>query len=507
MKRKRLWALGLAALLLMQSSLAVLAEELPIEEIVTEETVDEEIADGEISEVEIETVEENIEESAPEEVVDEDVQSAEAVSDSFQKKIVTISKAETWGYQGAKVTWKEVSGADGYRLYVKPAGDKWEYVKQLQDTSYVQTGLITGKEYTYFVRAYRKIDGQVVWTKYSEGKSVTPIPRKTTITKIEDHVKSAKLNWTKTNGASGYRVYYRLHGTTSWTRVAQVSGGSTLSYTHKNLKPGKCYDYIMRAYRTVNGKPVFSKYSNVMSVTIPTTTIYEMESESYYTDYDVTGDGVKDEFYYEFDRETGYADVYVNGEYECTFFKARGGSIYLVTFSSSEVFLLSLIGQYGGNSFEAFRYKNGGFQVVNTMNYFDDRLFESSMVWKAYDEWLYIVSTVQKTWNLDSFAESETAPIVNSRFKLKDGKFILSARTLTVIECDTYTALNSFSTSTSRTSLNSSGPYVRAGQTVTVKKVYLSAGGKAPYYQISVNGKTGWIQDSSAKLLYAEAED
>lgn len=499
MKRKRIWAFGLAALLLTQSSFAVLAEELPIEEVMLEE----------IPEVEIESIEETVEESVPEEVVDEEAQSAEVVGNLadriekayFEIQEITISKAESWGYQAAKVTWSSVNHADGYRLYAKPEGGKWKFIKETPETSYVHNGLTTGKKYTYYVRAFQMIAGEKVWTDYSEGKSVTPIPKKTTITKIQDQIKGAKLTWTKSNGASGYRIYYRLSGTKEWTYVTQVKGGSTLTYTHKNLKAGKSYDYIMRAYRTVNGKPVFSKYSKVVSVTVPVSKMYELEEDVAYYDYDVTGDGIPDEFFYVYEPTFEEGWLYVNGYCKGTVYMGRGGSIYLCSYTSSQVYLINQFGQLGGNGLEAYRYIDGEFRTVNDCDYFGNRTFEISSPWKVYDEWLYVKSQVYRTWHLETFNQAEKPPVVNSRFKLKDGKYILAARTLTVVENTTYKAVNSFTTSTSRTSIDHRGPKVSKGQKVIVKKIYLPADYGAPYYQVSVNGKTGWFKDSQNRLL------
>lgn len=179
-----------------------------------------------------------------------------------------ISKAQTWGYNGIKVTWDELYGADGYRVYYKSGNSSWKYLTQTGDTSYVHTGVTTGKTYTYYVRGYRNVDGEKVFGSYSKGKEGKAVPRQAKIKKGTAGSKKATLTWDKVNGASGYRIYYKNSENGEWHYVTQIGKGSTTSYTHKNLKSGKTYYYTMRAYRTVNGEKIFGSYSDWKSVKI-----------------------------------------------------------------------------------------------------------------------------------------------------------------------------------------------------------------------------------------------
>ena len=55
-----------------------------------------------------------------------------------------------------------------------------------------------------------------------------------------------KVSWNKCAGATGYYVY-RKNSSGSWTRIATISGGSTLSYTDKSAKTGQKYTYTVKA--------------------------------------------------------------------------------------------------------------------------------------------------------------------------------------------------------------------------------------------------------------------
>ncbi|MFR1114673.1 MAG: hypothetical protein ACLSEX_15445, partial [Blautia sp.] len=182
-----------------------------------------------------------------------------------------IRKVQKWGYNAVKITWDPVEGADGYRLYYKEQTGPWKYVTQIangQTTSYVHEGLVTGRTYTYYMRAYKVIDGQKVFGAYSDGVSGKALPRQVQITKAAGASKSVVLNWGRINGASGYRVYYKTSENGAWQYVAQIGKGGTTTYTHKNLKKGQKVYYKMRAYRTVDGEKVFGDYSAVKSATV-----------------------------------------------------------------------------------------------------------------------------------------------------------------------------------------------------------------------------------------------
>ena len=180
----------------------------------------------------------------------------------------SISKTQTWGYNGIKVTWDKVAGADGYRLYYKTGNSGWKYATQTGNTSYVHTRVTTGQNYTYYVRAYCNVDGTKVFGAYSQGKTGKAVPKKAVITKATAGSKKVSLNWNKVNGASGYRIYYKTSENGKWHYVTQIGKGSTTSYTNTGLKSGQTYYYTMRAYRTVNGEKVFGSYSDWKTVKV-----------------------------------------------------------------------------------------------------------------------------------------------------------------------------------------------------------------------------------------------
>ena len=179
---------------------------------------------------------------------------------------VEITKVQSWGYCNLKVSWNEVEGADGYRLYYKVDNSSWKYVTQVGagTTSYTHTGVTTGKTYTYYIRAYQNVNGTKVFGAYSDGKTGKAVPKQVVINSVKKaSATSLKINWGRVNGASGYRIYRVDAKTGKWDYVTQINSGSTTSYTEKGLKKNTTYQYRIRAYRTVNGEKVFGAYSSL----------------------------------------------------------------------------------------------------------------------------------------------------------------------------------------------------------------------------------------------------
>ncbi len=179
--------------------------------------------------------------------------------------VIKLTSAKSAGYNSVKLTWTKLDGAMGYRIYQATSKNgTYKAVKTVRSgntLTYTNKKLTVGKTYYYKVRAYDKVGNKVVWASYSEIKSAKPIPATTKISKITSSSKSASLKWRKVSGASGYVVYRATSKNGSYQKVKAVKGGKTITYTDSKLKSKKTYYYKVRAYRAVNGKHVYGKYS------------------------------------------------------------------------------------------------------------------------------------------------------------------------------------------------------------------------------------------------------
>lgn len=178
---------------------------------------------------------------------------------------VTLKKLTAVGLTGAKLTWSKVKNADGYLIYRKTGSGSWKKITAVKSTagSYTDSKLTAGKSYTYTVRAYKKVNGKVYKGDYDKkGLTINLVPKTPVLKKLSKASGSSlKLTWGKVTNADGYVIYRKVSTSNKWEKVATIKKGSTVSYTDKNLKSGKTYTYTVRAYKTVNGKNIYSSYN------------------------------------------------------------------------------------------------------------------------------------------------------------------------------------------------------------------------------------------------------
>ncbi len=151
--------------------------------------------------------------------------------------------------EGIKLTWNEVYGATGYRVYRCYTGEGWTYLGTTSKTSYTDKTAESGKGYRYTLRA---TDGKTRGDYDREGKLIRRLetPGSFTATNKTDGI---EVTWAPVKNAKAYRVYRRSAGE-SWQLVKIVK---TNSYSDKAPASGKSYSYTVKA---VNGE-YLSHYS------------------------------------------------------------------------------------------------------------------------------------------------------------------------------------------------------------------------------------------------------
>lgn len=70
-----------------------------------------------------------------------------------------------------KLTWSKVEGADGYKVYIKAPGSKkfrLAVTKNKKVKGVTNRGLMKGRKYSYKVRAFKKVGGKTVYSRYTK---------------------------------------------------------------------------------------------------------------------------------------------------------------------------------------------------------------------------------------------------------------------------------------------------------------------------------------------------
>lgn len=193
-------------------------------------------------------------------------------SDNKQEETVkpgTVSavKAVSSGYNKIKISWKKAANTSGYVIERKN-GSRWQKIADIKTPalSYVQSNskkypVQTGHSYTYRIRAYRVSGGKYIYGEYSKsfsGKALLSAPT----LKAAKKASGIQLKWKKTAGASGYVIYRSTTGK-KWTKVATTAKTTVMD---KKASKGKTYRYRIRAYRKVNGKKVYGKWSGQVKI-------------------------------------------------------------------------------------------------------------------------------------------------------------------------------------------------------------------------------------------------
>lgn len=165
------------------------------------------------------------------------------------------------------LTWTAVKGAEGYILYAYSGGRSYQF--DVSKSPYIHTGLLNGDSWTYYVVAYKTVNGTKVTSPPSASKTVTV---GISLNSAVDLIATAgnhqiDLSWSAVTGATGYVIYLYNNLTAEFEPLDVTSKNS---YSHVGLRNGQRYTYMVAPFKTINGVRVYGDYS--MAVTaIPTT--------------------------------------------------------------------------------------------------------------------------------------------------------------------------------------------------------------------------------------------
>ena len=144
---------------------------------------------------------------------------------------------------------------------------------------------------------------------YTGSKTVTfkIIPKTVTGLSTASTTSSITLKWSNVSSVSGYEVYRATSKSGTYTKMKTTT---STSYQNTSLSKTSTYYYKVRAYKTVNGKKYYGKYSSVIaSATTPSTPTITVKSPSTKT-VKVTWNKITGASGYEIYRKTGSSGTY-----------------------------------------------------------------------------------------------------------------------------------------------------------------------------------------------------
>ena len=157
---------------------------------------------------------------------------------------VGTAKAKTANEStGIKLSWNKVGGARSYKIYKRIGTGKYTCIKTASSTTftYLDKAVKVGTIYTYAVKPYiGRTAGTYVASKYVRLRPVTA--------KVSAARNGVTVRWTKTAGATSYRVY-RKTASGKYALVKKIGGANALSWTDTNTAKGKTYYYYVRAFK------------------------------------------------------------------------------------------------------------------------------------------------------------------------------------------------------------------------------------------------------------------
>lgn len=98
--------------------------------------------------------------------------SVKAATAPAKVNLVSVKKK---GKINAKITWKKVTGADGYDIFMRTGKGTYKKIKTItkgKKVTFTRPGLKKGKSYSFRIRAYKKAGSAKTYGSYSSVKTI-----------------------------------------------------------------------------------------------------------------------------------------------------------------------------------------------------------------------------------------------------------------------------------------------------------------------------------------------
>ncbi|MGN0173327.1 MAG: hypothetical protein ACI39F_02705 [Acutalibacteraceae bacterium] len=170
------------------------------------------------------------------------------------------------GKKQVSLSWSAVKGAKSYEIFrAEESSKSYKLIKKLTAVSFTDTTVEAGKKYTYKVRALNESESIY---KDSAEKTVSVMKftakTKNTLKKGKNQI-TVKLK-KKVKYADGYQIKYSTDKKLKKAVKNKTVNANKSSLKIKKLKSGKKYYVKVRAYKIINGKKIYGKWSKISNV-------------------------------------------------------------------------------------------------------------------------------------------------------------------------------------------------------------------------------------------------
>lgn len=169
------------------------------------------------------------------------------------------------------LTWDKQTAANGYEVFKYDASSKkyvlYKNITNPNTNTCKVTGLASNSKYNFKVRAYQIDDSEKTYAPFGTVVSqYTSIAKPKLNSAKSTSKKKIKASWSKVGGASGYQVMWSTYKNFSKNYKTKSVTSKYLSKTVTAAQSKKTYYVRVRAYKTINGKKVYSQWSSTKKV-------------------------------------------------------------------------------------------------------------------------------------------------------------------------------------------------------------------------------------------------
>ena len=186
-----------------------------------------------------------------------------ASGDTINEQSAPANVKAAWkGAKKVQISWSAAKGAVSYivsRSYSKTG--TYTKLGTVKTTSYLDKNAALGKTAYYKVTA---VNGNKTASSTIASATVLKTPAKVKVTAKK---KKVTVSFKKTAGANGYEIYRSNKKSKGYKKAAVLKGAKKVKKVFKSVKKGTYY-YKVRAFKTVNGKKVYTGYGKAVKIKV-----------------------------------------------------------------------------------------------------------------------------------------------------------------------------------------------------------------------------------------------